>query len=254
MLGFLKTRRRVALRRAPFPAAWSEIVARNVPYVARLNDADRAELIGHVQVFLAEKRFEGCAGLEITDEIRVTVAAQACVLLLHRQTDYYPGLDAILIYPGTYVVPAGQYTPEGLVTDDPQVRIGESWLRGEVVLAWDSVLAGARDLHDGHNVVLHEFAHRLDQESGEGNGTPPLASGARYAAWPRVLGREYDALVRETLHHHRTLLDPYGATNPAEFFAVVTETFFEKPEQLRARHPELYQQLADFYRQDPAAR
>jgi len=254
MFGFLKERRRRTLRQREFPAAWSGWLARNVPYVSRLDDEDLAELRGHIQVFLAEKSFEGCGGLEITDEIRVTVAAQACILLLHRETDYYPELRSILVYPSTYLVPGGRRTPDGLVVDEPEARLGESWVRGVVVLAWDSVLAGAADIHDGHNVVLHEFAHQLDQESGAGNGAPPLPRGSMYVAWARVLGREYDQLVRDVASHHQTLIDQYGARNPAEFFAVVTEAFFEKPHELRARHPELYGQMQAFYRQDPAAR
>ena len=215
---------------------------------------DRDELIGHIKVFLAEKRFEGCGGIQITDEVRVTIAAQACVLLLHRATDDYPTLSSILVYPTTYLVPGGHRTPDGLVSDEPQARLGESWTRGEVVLVWDNVLSGAADIHDGHNVVLHEFAHQLDQEDGAGDGAPVLARRSMYVAWARVLGHDFDQLVRDTERHHRTLLDRYGATSPAEFFAVATETFFEKPRQLRSKHPELYAELRDFYRQDPAAR
>ena len=252
MFGWLRRRRREAIRRRPFPAEWRAIIAKNVPYAACLSAADRKELEGHVQVFLAEKRFEGCGGLRITDEVRVTIAAQACVLLLHRLTDYYPMLVSILVYPSTYLVPGGRRAPGGLVAEDPEARLGESWEHGVVVLVWDSVLAGAADIHDGHNVVLHEFAHQLDQESDVGDGAPVLARRSMYVAWARVLGREFDELVRDTARHHRSIMDTYGATNPAEFFAVATETFFEKPGQLRAKHPELYSQLRQFYCQDPA--
>jgi Mlc titration factor MtfA (ptsG expression regulator) len=209
---------------------------------------------GHIQIFLAEKQFEGCGGLRITDEIRVTIAAQACILLLHRRTDYFPKLVSILVYPSTYVVRGGRPIGGGLVTDDPEARLGESWEAGVVVLVWDSVRAGAGDIHDGHNVVLHEFAHQLDQESGAGNGAPILPRRSMYVAWARVLGHDFDQLVRDTERDHRTLIDQYGATNPAEFFAVATETFFEKPRQLRSQYPALYGQLQQFYRQDPAAR
>ena len=154
MFGWLKRRRRDAIRRRAFPDEWRAIIEKNVPYAACLPPADRQELMGHVQVFLAEKHFEGCGGLQITDEVRVTIAAQACILLLHREVDYYPRLVSILVYPTTYLVPAGQRTAEGLITDEPQARVGESWARDVVVLAWDSVLSGAADIHDGHNVVL----------------------------------------------------------------------------------------------------
>jgi len=210
--------------------------------------------MGHVQVFLSEKRFEGCGGLQITDEVRVTIAAQACVLLLHRPSDDYPELSSILVYPTTYLVPGSHTGPGGLVSEDSQARLGESWTRGEVVLVWDSVLSGAADIHDGHNVVLHEFAHQLDQEDGVGDGAPILPRRSMYVAWARVLGHEFDHLVRDVERHHRTLLDRYGATNPAEFFAVATETFFEKPSQLRLKHPDLYAQLRTFYQQDPVMR
>jgi len=227
---------------------------KNVPFVASLPPEDRQELVGHIQVFLAEKRFEGCGGLELTDEIRITIAAQACILLLHRESDYFPNLVSILVYPTTYVVREGRRTAEGLIAEGPQARLGESWARDVVVLAWDSVRQGAADIHDGHNVVLHEFAHQLDQENSGGTGAPLLPQRSMYVAWARVLGHDFDQLVREVGHHHRTLIDRYGATNPAEFFAVVTETFFEKPRQLRSKHPELYEQLRAFYRQDPAER
>ena len=253
MFAWLRRRRRDAIRRRPFPAEWRAFIEKNVPYVACLSAEDREELVGHIQVFLAEKRFEGCGGLQITDEARVTIAAQACVLLLHRQTEYYPNLVSILVYPTTYLVPGGQSTPDGLVAEGTQARLGESWARDVVVLAWDSVLSGAADIHDGHNVVLHEFAHQLDQESGMGDGAPALPRRSMYVAWARVLGHDFDQLVRDTAHHHRTLIDRYGATNPAEFFAVATETFFEKPRQLQSKHPELYLQLQQFYSQDPAA-
>jgi Mlc titration factor MtfA (ptsG expression regulator) len=252
MFGWFKRRRRDAIRRRDFPAGWRATVEKNVPYAAALSPQDRQELFGHVQVFLAEKRFEGCGGLQITDEVRVTIAAQACVLLLHRQTDYYPRLVSVLVYPSTYLVPGGARRGDGLPADAPQARLGESWARDVVVLAWDSVVAGASDIHDGQNVVLHEFAHQLDQEDGVGDGAPILARRSMYLAWARVLGHDFDQLVRDTERHHRTLIDRYGATNPAEFFAVATETFFEKPRQLKAKQPALYLQLQQFYQQDPA--
>lgn len=251
MFAWWKRRRRAAIRARPFPPGWRAIIAKNVPLVARLPAADQAELIGHTQVLLAEKYFEGCGGLELTDEMRVTIAAQASVLLLHRPPTYYPKLVSILVYPSTYVVPGGR-NAHGLVDPEPQARLGESWARDVVVLAWDSVLSSAADIHDGHNLVLHEFAHQLDQEDGWANGTPILPRSSMYVVWGRVLSHDFDALVDDAEHRRPSLLDHYGATNPAEFFAVVTETFFEKPRQLRRKHPELYEQLRAFYQQDPA--
>jgi MtfA peptidase len=240
-------------RHRPFPAEWHAIIDANVPYVSHLPPDDREELAGHIQVFMAEKTFEGCGGLEITDEVRVTIAATACILLLHRATACYPDLESILVYPTAYLAPAGRSAGGGMIADDPEARLGESWVRGVVVLAWDNVLSGAADIHDGHNVVLHEFAHQLDQESGTADGAPVLPQRSMYVAWARVLGHDFDELVSDVAHHHRNLIDRYGATNPAEFFAVATETFFEKPRQLRAKHPELYAELQLFYKQDPAA-
>jgi Mlc titration factor MtfA (ptsG expression regulator) len=219
-------------------------------------------LRGHVQVFLAEKYFEGCGGLKMTDEIRVIIAAQACILLLHRPTDYYPGLKTILVYPSTYVAQGKVAQPGGVVTEFRGPRAGESWHQpgvnsraggGPVVLSWRDVQVGAADIHDGHNVVFHEFAHQLDGESGSVEGAPMLERRSGYLAWARVLGAEYRALIDDLRNQRPTVLGPYAAQSPAEFFAVVTEAFFEKSAELRSRHPEMYTMLADFYRQDPAS-
>jgi len=250
----LKQRRRERLRRQPWPEAWRAHVARNVPYVRTLEPEDVQKLEGLVRVFLAEKRFEGCGGLEITDEIRVTIAAQACLLQLHRDGDCYPGLRTILVYPHAYVAAGARPLPDGTVSEGPQARLGESWTRGSVVLSWDDVLRGASDIHDGQNVVLHEFAHQLDAQTGSANGAPPLPQRSMYVAWARALSASYEKLTEELERHHRTLLGDYAATNPAEFFAVATENFFERPVQLARRHPALYEQLALFYNQDPAGR
>ncbi|MGB5809750.1 MAG: M90 family metallopeptidase [Polyangiales bacterium] len=251
MFGF-KKKRRLELMQKPLPPEWLEIVHRNVPYVAKLPENDQAQLQGLMQVFLDEKNFEGCNGLEITDEIRVTIAAQACVLLLRRETNVYPRLQSILVYPHAYVAKGIRAEDQHIMTDRPQARLGESWGHGAVVLSWDDVLSGASDVRDGHNVVFHEFAHQLDQESSAGPGAPTLERRSMYLAWARVLGQEYESLLDDLDHHRRTLIDPYGATNAAEFFAVVSELFFEKPRQLAQKHPELYEQLRSFYQQDPA--
>jgi len=241
-------RRRKKLRAQPFPDTWRALLARNVPYYRLLPPADRRELEGHIHVFLAEKQFEGLGGLEMTDEIRVTIAAQACLLLLHRQTNYFPSLRSILVYPHEYVAARTVRLPDGTVMEGVDVRLGESWHRGQVVLSWDDVLHGAADIRDGRNVVLHEFAHQLDGEGGQVDGVPPLPHRSCYGPWARVFTEEYLRLQRG----RRSVLDDYGATDPAEFFAVATEAFFEKPRQLKTRHPELYEQLACYYEQDPA--
>lgn len=249
---WLKSRRRRRIRRRPFPPGWLDIVERNVPYYHSLSPPDRSELLGDILVFLDEKRFEGCGGLQLDDEIRVTIAAQACVLLLHRRNDDYPHLQSILVYPHAYVAKGKRSGTDGIVCEGDELRGGESWRSGAVVLAWDHVRKKAADVHDGHNVVLHEFAHQLDQESGAADGAPLLPRRSMYVAWARVLGHEYRRLLEDIERHRPTVIDKYGGTNPAEFFAVVTECFFDDPVRLRRKHPQLYEELRLFYRQDPA--
>lgn len=251
---WFKKRRRCRLKEEPFPEEWLTILKRNVPYYHSLSRDERRELQGHIHVFLAEKNFEGAQGLVVDDEIRVTIAAQACMLLLNRETGYYPKLQSIIVYPYAFISRAMQRNPDGTVTDGGQARLGESWSRGAVVLSWDDVLRGVGDAFDGRNLVFHEFAHQLDGESGPTDGTPDLCGHSRYITWARVLGDEYGSLVNAVRRHQPTFLDRYGATSPAEFFAVVTETFFEMPNQLRSHNPELYDQLRMFYKQDPAVR
>jgi Mlc titration factor MtfA (ptsG expression regulator) len=253
LFGLFKRRRRRRLRQTPFPPAQRAIIERNVPLFLMLPADQQEQLLGHVNVFLHEKGFEGCGGLVITDEIRLTIAAEACLLLLNRETDYYRGLGSILVYPARYVVDTTRHLPGGIVAEGPQVRAGESWLRGVVVLSWDDARHGAVNPGDGYNVVLHEFAHQLDGESGSVEGAPVLPERSMYGPWAEVMSREFARLRDDLAHGRRTVLRPYGATNPAEFFAVATETFFERPEAMRARHPELYAQLQLYYRQDPAA-
>jgi hypothetical protein len=252
MFGF-RRRKRNKLRAQPLSdTAWA-LIDRNVPYIRELSPADREELAGIVQILLAEKYFEGCGGLEMTEEIRLTIAAQAAVLLLHRDTDFYPTLRSILVYPAAYIAASRDVQPDGTVIEGPQARLGESWFRGSLVLSWTDVIHGARDPHDGQNVVFHEFAHQLDGESGAMDGAPALGAATRYQAWARVLGAEYKQLLADVHAGQRSLIDRYGATNPSEFFAVITELFFEHPVALQREHPALYEQLLSFYRQDPAA-
>jgi Mlc titration factor MtfA (ptsG expression regulator) len=210
-------------------------------------------LEGHIQIFLAEKEFKGCAGLEITDEVKVTIAANACILLLHRKTDYYPGLSQILVYPRPYAVPVQDWFPGGMVIAGTDVRQGESWHRGTVVLSWDSVRRTAVDRRACDNVVLHEFAHQLDSSWGRGDSTPVLQDQSAFVSWARVLQKEYHSLRSQVERRGHTLLDEYGATNPAEFFAVATECFFQRPKEMLAEQPDLYHQLQAFYQQDPAS-
>jgi len=250
---FLSNRKRDALRAEPVPSAWRTIVERNLPVFNRLPTEDQAELLGHVQVFLAEKHIEGAGGLVLTNEIRLTIAAQACLLLLHRETDYYPRLRSIIVYPGGYTAHGEQHLGDGLWTESEDLLGHTAQRLGALVLAWDAAKHGAKEPDDGRNLVLHEFAHQLDFEDSTTNGTPALETRAEYLAWGRVMNDEFQALQAAEEAGKSTLIDQYGATNPAEFFAVVTEAFFERPHSLRRRHPELYASLASFYRQDPAS-
>jgi len=236
----------------PLPPSWQDIIERNVDLYRYLPEELKPQLHGHIQNFLEEKRFEGCGGLTVTEEMRVTIAAQACILLLNRPSTYFPKCDSILVYPGAYV--AQKRSRMGFVeTEESSVRLGESWTQGTVVLAWDEVSREASDVRGGRNVVLHEFAHQLDQEDGTGDGTPILESRASYAEWAKVLGEDFVTLRKKLSRHERDVIDAYGATNEAEFFAVSTEVFFDKGQALRRIHPRLYDQLKGYYKLDPAS-
>jgi Mlc titration factor MtfA (ptsG expression regulator) len=247
--GFRRQQKRHHLLSTPFPPAWDAILKKNLPPYTNLPPDLLQQLQDATRIFMSEKSFEGCGGLTLTDEIKVTIAAQACMLLLNRRTKYYPNLYTILVYPSTYVANT-RPTIRGQPLE-ASARLGESWHAGAVVLAWDSVKNGAANFKDGHNVTMHEFAHQLDQQDGASDGAPVLANRSAYSAWAQVFSKEYELLKMKTAKGRKSVMDAYGATNPAEFFAVATETFFEKPAQLRKKHPELYEELYGFYRVNP---
>lgn len=237
----------------PIPDAWYGIVEQNVPLARGLSVRERERLLRLVQLFLSEKHFEGAAGLTITDEIRVTIATEACLLLLHLEGPCYPMLRTVLVYPRGFVPKLVQTARTGQIVSPSVPLMGESWRDGVVVISWDDTVREAREPTEGSNVVLHEFAHQLDTEDGFADGAPILPRSALHT-WGRVLSTEYERLREDAAHGRQSTLDPYGATNPAEFFAVATEAFFVKPVQLERDHPDLYKQLQHFYRQDPARR
>ncbi|PKL46161.1 MAG: hypothetical protein CVV42_17420 [Candidatus Riflebacteria bacterium HGW-Riflebacteria-2] len=239
--------RRRKILKEPFPDHYVEILARQLPFYSRLSEDMKIILHGKILVFLDEVRFEGCGGQEITDDIKLTISGQASLLLINDEGSFFNLLQVVLVYPSTYV--AKKNHPDGTIEES--VRLGESWMTGEVILAWDDVLHGIKNTNDGQDVVIHEFAHQLDQQSGAGNGAPVLNGPTAYASWARVLGHEYKELKKRKQKFKKTLMDKYGATNPAEFFAVATETFFEKPEQMQEKHPELFEELKKYYRIDP---
>lgn len=245
-----KQRRRDRIRDRPFPSAWRSLLEGSVPLYRRLPTEDREELHGHVQVLLDEERFEGAAGLTVTDRMRLIVAAQAGVLLLHRPTDVFPKLVTVLLYPGEYSVREEVEDDHGLVEEIDEARAGESWRTGTLILSWEDV---ERDLgSDLQNVVLHEFAHQLDAESGDLNGAPILADRDLRSRWAGAMSGAFERLGEAVERDEETLLDPYGAEDPAEFFAVATEAFFLVPAELEGEGPALYAVLRDYYRQDPA--
>lgn len=255
MIAFLRDRQRQRLREQPFPADWEQYLTANVPHIALLTAEEQERLRDDIKIIIGEKYWEGCNGLIVTDEMRVTVAAFACLLQLnlpHR--DYYSNVQTILLYPSYYRVKHKRYET-GILRENVESRAGEAWSHnGPIVLAWDEVLTGGQYDTDGHNVVLHEFAHKLDMLDSSASGVPMLENQAAYEVWAQVMSAEYAALVSNTEAGIEGLIDSYGAKNPMEFFAVVTEVFFEQPHQLQEEHPRLYDIFRDFYRQDPAAR
>lgn len=252
--------RRKRIKARPFPTAWQAVLD-TLPVYKRLSAPAQAQLADHIMVFLHEKYIEGCAGLVITDEIKVTIAANACILLLNRETGYYPNCKTILVYPDTYIATGKSVGPGGIIFESTTRRAGESWHNafaplsgGPVILSWKNVQRGAHCANDGQNVVFHEFAHQLDSESGGMDGAPALERRSQYLPWARVLGMEYKALISTlTAGQSPDLIDPYGASNPAEFFAVCTELFFERSIDMKNRHPDLYARFQEYFNQDPAA-
>ncbi len=262
-LALLAWPRWVAWRRARvaaqvFPAKWRKVLRHRVPLVRRLPVPLQLQLKKHMQVFIAEKAFIGCAGLRVTDEMRVVIAAQACLLLLNRSTDYFPNLRQILLYPGAFSVDRATTDGAGVLQEQRQALAGESWAQGQVILSWQDCLEGAARSDDGRNVVIHEFAHQLDQENGAANGAPPPApevgGPARYSAqrWAQVFHTAYAQLQNEADTGAQGLLSHYGAQDPAEFFAVASEAFFEQGHALLGQYPALYAELAGFYQVDSA--
>ena len=234
----------------PFPASWQDILATRLPFFSALSPRERASLQQLIKQFIADKDFYGCRGLVVTDEIRVTIAAEACLLLLNRGGPVYPRLSSVLVYPTGFLVDRDEHQPDGTVASGEHSLLGESWSNGKVILSWDDVEKGAADFTDGHNVVLHEFAHQLDAESGSTNGAPPLRRNS-YKAWANIFSESFEDLRASSLRGHQSVMDQYGAKNPAEFFAVATETFFERPDQLYDMYPDLYDELKNYYQIDP---
>ncbi|MEX0684510.1 MAG: M90 family metallopeptidase [Balneolales bacterium] len=248
----IRKRRRDRLKKQLMPIEWVRLIEKNVTIYKFVPDEQKDQLHGYIQVFLDEKKFEGCGGLVITDEIRLTIATQACIMILGGISDYYPSLVTILVYPHSYHAPVRDYEEGGIVTEGYEHRQGEAWDMGSIVLSWKDVKTGAK-YTDGKNLVLHEFAHLLDSELGASENWHTVSNDPTYSEWSRTLSREHRQLVKMTERGESVLFDAYGATSLVEFFAVATESFFEQPNDLLRRHPVLYRQMKIFYAQDPAS-
>jgi len=233
----------------PFPPFWRRVLQRRVPLFRSLPPDLQQRLRQRMQVFLAEKAFIGCRGLEVTEEMRVVIAAQACLLLMQRPFTDFDRVRQILVYPGAFVVKRRHTDAAGVVSEGEQALSGESWHEGQVILSWDDTLAGAADPHDGYNVVVHEFAHQLDDALGL---IHELEDEHADGAWARTMGSAWRELVAAVDRGEDTFLDPYGATAPEEFVAVASEAFFEQGRELAEVHPALYQALSGLYRLHPA--
>ncbi len=234
--------RRRRASRTPFPEAWHAILAKRVPFYARFDPEEKARFDAKLKVFVLTKHFEGVKGMEVDDEVRVTIGAAAARLTMNLPDEHYARLIDIVVYPSGFKSKS----------HDDMPALGLAFGAGTVVLSWDAVVSGLADPTDGHDTASHEFAHALDAADGEFDGTPELSTFEAYGPWTRVMSSAYDSLRRSHARHRETLLREYGATNEAEFFAVATEVFFEKPGQMRARHPELYATLSAYFRADPA--
>lgn len=255
LFSWLKQRRRKRILQNPFPTEWLKWLEKRVPHYRRLSSADQEKLRKLVQVFVAEKNWEGCKGVTVTDEMKATIAGQACLLLLGIEHDYFPNVKTILVFPRQFVPREIEDMDEsGVIHESHEAALGQAWENGPVILSWADSKAGGRNHQDGLNVVLHEFAHKLDLSDGMIDGAPLLKSRRQYARWAEVMRREYEQLVENSLKNRATLLDDYGATDPGEFFAVAVECFFEKSIQMRRKHRELYETLRDYFNQDPAER
>lgn len=257
MFQWLTDRRRQKLTQAEFPDQWEAIIRRNVAHYCMLADAEQARLHALIQVFIVEKHWEGAGGLELNDEIRVTISAQACLLLLGLPHNYYRNVQSIIVYPSTVVAPPrkpGFFENPAAPAALAQPILGQAFQQGPVIIIWDAALRSGRHPELGHNIVYHEFAHKLDMLDGAADGTPPLRNRNEYRDWIQVCSREFLQLKQDVQTGRKSYLNAYAATNEAEFFAVATEQFFDQPQQMIAHAPDLYRVLQEYYRQDPAGR
>lgn len=250
---FLRSIKQYFAGRKTFPEEYQRILQRKVRIYKKLNGRQKNLLQERMKIFMDEKIFEGCGGLSLTDEMKVIIAAYACVLILEKDSDYYPGLRSILVYPDDYVAPVYEEDEGGVVTEGQEQRMGESWDTGSVVLSWQDIRDTTLNLESSQNLIIHEFAHQLDHQYGLSAGINLSGEVTDGDEWTRELARIYRGLLKSARSGRADgLLDLYGATNPAECFAVIMEAFIESPRQLQIHHRKLYTMLRDFFSLDPA--
>jgi len=255
MWNWFRGNRRKKILATPFPSEWERHIQNNIQYYHHLNNEEKKRLHDLIQIFIAEKHWLGCNNLELTDEIRVMIAAHACLMILALPNDYFRNVNSIYVYPTTIISPEspiGIFEVPTSPVKGPMPILGEAHHSGPVILVWDAVKRETRHPEHGHNVVYHEFAHKLDMLDDSADGTPPLTTPEEYQRWIEVCSKEYLEVCDKVEHGQPIFFDSYAATNESEFFAVVTEHFFCEPENMKHHHPKLYQVLQDFYRQDPA--
>ena len=249
---FLRGRRRKKFLETPLTEDQRRLLHAAAPLCAALPAELGARHEGVVQVLLAEKHFEGAQGLEVDESMRLAIAGQAALLQLRTGADFYPGLDTVLVYPDAFVVQDEEYDPDGLVHEGPDERAGESWQRGVVVLSWQDVARESRR-RDGYNVVLHEFAHQLDEQDGEADGTPLLPAAELVGRWSGAFQKAFEQHRRNLRRRREVLFDADAAESPTEFFATAVEIFFEYPRDLRRAFADIYSLLSEYLELDPAA-
>ncbi len=251
-LKYYKKRKLAKIYSQPIPNDWTDLLERHVALYKVLPKSLKRKLHGHINYFLQTKTIVGCNGMEIDDVVRLTIAGNASLLVLNVQQPIYANFETILVYPDTYVAKRVSYQND-VHTENESTMAGESWHRGPVVLSWEAVRRGSKIANDGHNVVMHEFAHKLDEESGTVNGLPSLRSHEQFDSWVKVLNQEYNTFLQRVELNKNRVIDDYGSVSPPEFFAVATESFFEKSTSMKRKLPELYKQLESYYQLDPAA-
>ncbi len=229
---------------------WNE-VTNKIKTLDHLSSVEKAQLRVLATLFLRRKTMSGARGMVITDEVAIIIAAQASLPILKLGLDYYRGWIEVIVYPAAFQVKHEQFDDNGLASAESQNLSGESWLRGPVILSWQDIEHDLQMIRPGHNVIVHEFAHKIDMLNGRANGMPPLHPRMKIERWTKALSGAYETLREEISHHHRPRINAYAATAPAEFFAVVSEYFFTAPVLLKLHCPEVYEQLVQFYRQDP---